>query len=483
MTQTNPSNTAASQNNDSTAIPRVDPTEVIPKEQRIGIRGLDSQSSLSEFPEGLPSGFHGNCGEIRPFLDIIPNRNGEGGFLPHAEYGDIEAINEYTTDSGVDEAKVREALPTEVLDSLQHEPSDVDESPKHTPIYGYKDIIDPRRKALNAILPNQDIPFRWQIATDSYTIINPGPAYNPLYQKLHENGYTDNIFGWVDIRKWGGRVDLYLLFSNHTIPHPTHDDKKIYFGIRSSNDFTKSKAFDCKLFGYDPVKCTRIYGLGYRRSRKHIGDPNDAQHERDEGRTPIKEWWDETLGKLAIWTNEIADDVISATIHKYTFEDRDFTLKNFYEYLDFPDSYVDPDNHEKVGALERAKKSSTLDDDSYTIWNIYYSITTTLEKEYQGKNHASRSFKIYAERATNILLHPNRVMTRVEKEYHRDQQDDDELKSEAQQQLSGTQTQVTDPDELTELEPIEKDPDLERRVKDAQNQLELLDFSSESSKA
>jgi hypothetical protein len=73
------------------------------------------------------------------------------------------------------------------------------------PVENHQDIVDQRRKALCTM--GYDVRFRWQIASDRYSIINPQEAYQPIITALQRRGET-GAFGWLSYRDWGGLLKL-----------------------------------------------------------------------------------------------------------------------------------------------------------------------------------------------------------------------------------------------------------------------------------
>ncbi|MFC6942622.1 hypothetical protein ACFQE8_22115 [Salinirubellus sp. GCM10025818] len=75
-------------------------------------------------------------------------------------------------------------------------------------ICDHQDIVDEPRKALCAL--GYDVTFRWQIASDRYSIINPQEAYLPIIGALQQRGETE-AFGWASYRDWGGLLTMFVV--------------------------------------------------------------------------------------------------------------------------------------------------------------------------------------------------------------------------------------------------------------------------------
>jgi len=109
--------------------------------------------------------------------------------LPRASSGELWATNEFVaTDGTVDADAIKavhgldaERFEAEIGQSLDAAARAARGEPI-IPIEDHQDIVDERRKALHAL--GYDVKFRWQIASDRYSIINPQEAYLPIIDAL-----------------------------------------------------------------------------------------------------------------------------------------------------------------------------------------------------------------------------------------------------------------------------------------------------------
>lgn len=447
-----------------------DVRDLVAQSHRIPFLGL-STTTNSEYPDhtDVTSPFYADSPHT--FHDVIGN-------LPAAEKGELYARNEYVLADGTVDTAAIAAVDGLDMSKLPVDPDTVSSAQEYEHASRHADIIDPRRKALSAL--GYDCEFRWQVATNSYAIINPRDAYLPAYETFEENGSENTIFGWADIDDWGGTVDMYILFTDHTIDHPddTTTDGSIYIGLHTGYDFQGGRAMDVKLFGYDTANDVRFYSLGERQSRRHVGDPNNPAHERQNGRTPIKEWWENEHDNLIAWTDDLVVDIEEATkmtldFSEGWFADRDFSIKNFYEYLDIPDTYIQ-DTDGGRGAVRRAERHSPSDT-TYTPWTLFYALASTLEAEFQGDDHTGSAFNVYADIATNILRSPGELITRAKDEYEYQNQ------SSPSQTPSDLQAQITD--SATDIDGVETEDKLDlvdKREIAKQTQQKLLDYRSDN---
>ncbi len=434
--------------------PRLELGEVynlIEEETRIPFLGLENHVD-AEYPDHVNKASPMYDDDPVSFTDVIK-------LLPEAEEGNLTAVNEYVNNDGTVDEDAIENIAGIDPDQLSIDPSDITNADKHVAVHDYKDIIDPRRKALNAL--GCDVKFRWQIATDSYSIINPRDAYYPAYKTFKKEGETDTIFGWVDIDDWGGRVNMYIFFTDHTIDHPESDENDcIYVGLHTGYDFSGGRALDVKLFGYDPTNDVRFYSLGQRRSRRHVGDPNNPEHERKQGRTPIDEWWEKEYENLIVWTDDLIDDIERATATTIDFSNFRFDIEDFYSHLDIPQSYIE-ETDGGIGAVKRARRHSPSSS-TYTMWTLFYALSRTLEDEFQGTDHAGSAYKVYADIATKILRSPYGVIERAKREHDYQQQKADSGKKKSKRdQLLEENQDIDEVDSVTDLDGVDTEDNLD----------------------
>jgi hypothetical protein len=450
--------------------------EQINRKHRINFLGLEHHTQ-TEYPDNITAG--------APAHDETPTSFNEAvKLLPDAAAGRLRSVNRFVNEDGtidIDAVKNEDGVN---VDDLPVNPEEITDADQTQEVTQYKDIVDTRREALNAL--GCDCKYRWQIATSSYAIINPQDAYQPAYKTFKEEGLGEDIFGWIDVRDWGGYINMYILFKNHTLEHPDEDtDDEIYIGLKTGYDFSSSRAMDVELFGYDAANDVRLYSLGERRTRRHVGDPNNPEHERDQGRTPIKEWWSKEHENLITWTDDLVTDVEQATATTVTFgdvfpdEEYDMTIEDFYSYLDLPESYIHGSEQDKtkLGAVERARNHSPSSD-TYTMWTLFYALSTTLEKEFQGQDRAGSAYKIYADIATNILRSPAETIQSVRREFKADKQKENNTNKRKNQVITTDDGQETI-ESVDDIEGVSTEDQLDliekRNIADNKQQ-EIFDF-------
>lgn len=467
-----PTPTAKAQSRDTDADPRPELGEVqklIQEQNRVCFLGLEDHSD-AEYPDHISRASPIHDDNPVSFNDVVK-------LLPEAEESELQAVNEFVNADGTVDSDAINAVDDIDLDKISIDPDEISNANRNPSVADYKDIVDPRRQALAAL--GFDVRFRWQVASDSYAIINPKDAYFPAYKTFKEEGESNSVFGWVDTKDWGGRVNMYIFFADQTIERPDADpgDPPIYIGLQTGYDFSGGRAMDVKLFGYDPGNDVRFYSLGARRSRRHVGDPNDADHERSQGRTPIKEWWSKEYENLLVWTDELIDDIQFATSTTIDFTTFEFGIEEFYDYLDIPDSYI-VQTDGGIGAVKRAKRHSP-NDNTFTMWTLFYSLATTLEEEFQGQDHAGAAFKVYADIATKILRSPHTMIEQAKREHDLAQQQAAAENGPKHENAINTSNTLDDIDSVTDLDGVSTEDELglvEKRNIAQNSQKNLFNF-------
>lgn len=473
-------------NNQSPTAPAASPDEKTPLTQMGDVRDLVAQSKRipflglttttdSSYPENtdVTSPFYANT--PRTFSDVIRS-------LPAAEKGDLYARNEYVREDGSVDTSAITALDGIDTSELPVNPNAISSAQKYDRAHRHVDIVDPRRKALSAL--GYDCEFRWQIATNSYTIINPHDVYLPAYETFQQKGVENSIFGWADIDDWGGTVNMYILFKEQVIEHPgeTTPDGNIYLGLHTGYDFQGGRAMDVKPFGYDTANDVRFYSLGDRQSRRHVGDAHNAEHERENERVPIEEWWENEYDNLTLWTDDLVDDIEVATeltidFSRGWFSENEFTLTDLYEYLDIPDSYIQETDGGR-GAVKRAQRHSPSQT-TYSAWTLFYALARTLETEFHGDDYTGATFTRYAEIARNILRSPHDLIRRAKDEYEYQTQSKQGHQS-AGQNTPDIQSHITE--SVTDVDGVDTEDKLDlvdKRELAKETQQKLFDYETE----
>ncbi|WP_318570667.1 hypothetical protein [Salinigranum marinum] len=389
--------------------------------------------------------------------------------LPRASSGEIWATNEFVeTDGAVDVAAIESVhgLDTETLEratghSLDQLAARTDAEPI-VPVEDHQDIVDRRRKALCAL--GYDVRFRWQIASDRYSIINPQEAYQPIITALQRRGET-GVFGWLSYRDWGGVLKLFVVCPGlqHVIGPPEEavdiDDEDdiealggsrvgdtgaadsdeelvVYGGFETGYDFRGTQTLWAKPILYFPDSETVVPDTGQRYTRRHYGQATDADHERANDRVPISEWWASIYDDVETRMVDVDETLRRARAITYDFEALPFSAADCYRYWGIADTYA-------AVAAERA--TSLADPTSRpTVSNLQLSLLIALLEEYTG-SWASNTYQEYIEVAGELLRTPAMMIQLAMQEHDRQVEDAAErVLTEGQQTLSDALEDIVD---------------------------------------
>jgi hypothetical protein len=181
--------------------------DLLARETTLSFAGL-TPADQGDHPDAVSSEARCLDPDPRPLKDVIAT-------LPQASSGELWATNEFVgVDGTVDTEAICDIHGLDV-DALEDAAGcsfgDLATRASSDPlvrIRDHQDIVDERRKALCAL--GYDVKFRWQIASDRYSIINPQEAYLPIIGALQQRGETA-AFGWASYRDWGGLLKMFVV--------------------------------------------------------------------------------------------------------------------------------------------------------------------------------------------------------------------------------------------------------------------------------
>lgn len=415
-------NTTSDTNSDqseSSGSPTVDPRSLIAEERTLAFRGL------SEIGDSYPEGIEPKLGSARltddpsSFKEVI-------GTLPIASSGELYANNKFVDEFGnVDTAAIRDVKGLDV-DALEDATgmglgnlAAFAPSESLVEVEDHQDIIDERRLALSTL--GAPVKFRWQIPSDRYCIVQPSDAFLPIISALQKRNETD-AFGWAHYRDWGGEFRMSVLFPSlrrTVVPREIDDDADsitdndldgveikdgdedegvtIYGGVQTGYDFRGSQAVWAKPMLYLPGSDVSVFGVGERRSRKHVGAATDETHERKNNRTPINKWWGKIYDSIESQAKIVDKQIVESRKARINFETVPYSMTEFYSYLGIPDKYAEP-------AAERAERFAKPSF-APTFWNLQLSLQLALNDLYEA-SRASSSYQSHNEIGQQIFQRP-----------------------------------------------------------------------------
>jgi len=441
-------------------LPAVALADLLTQETDIHFAGLTEDDS-GEYPEEIPPETRCLTDTPRSFKEAIR-------VLPKASGGELWATNDFVETNGqVDTSAIRDvhglnidALEATTGRSLE-DLADASDATAVVRVHDHKDIVDDRRKALNAL--GYDVKFRWQIASDSYSIINPQDAYLPIIGALQQRGETD-AFGWVSYRDWGGLLKMVVICPTlrHVVtdgeadpenaideegianvvstgqsdPNESDDtdaesdasETVVYGGFQTGYDFRGTQTLWARPILFFPDSGTVLPDMGERYTRRHYGQATNAAHERKQGRVPISEWWRNIYDDIDTRMIEVDTAIQRTRAIAYDFEELPFSLEDCYSYWGVANIYA-------AVAADRAT-SIASPSSRPTVYNLQLSLLIALLEEYEG-SMASNSYQEYLEVAGELYGKPAMMIQLAMQEHDRRTDDDEErVLPENQQTLS-----------------------------------------------
>lgn len=405
--------------------------------------------------------------------------------LPQASSGKLWATNGFVeTNGAVDTDAIRDvhgldvdALEAAAGTSLEALAARRDADPV-VRVHDHKDIVDDRRKALNAL--GYDVKFRWQIASDSYAIINPQQAYLPILNALQQRGENE-AFGWASFRDWGGLLKMVVLCPSlrqtvsggedidagsddlanqdgittaDSAGDSDDEETVIYGGFQTGYDFRGTQTLWARPVLFFPDSGVVLPDTGEKYTRRHYGQATNAAHERANNRVPINEWWKSIYDDIDTRMVEVDGAIQKTRAISYDFSELPFTLEECYTYWGVAQKYAET----------AADRATTLANPSTrpSVFNIQLSLLIALLDEYQG-SMASNSYQEYLEVAGELFRKPS-MMIQLAMQEHDRQTDDD-----TQRVLPDDQQTLSDAlEDIVDIPGIDVDTEVDLSNKEAQ---------------
>jgi len=453
---------------DSPAVPIAD---LLKQESILRFAGLTEHDS-QDYRRELERDLWCRSSAPRTFKDVVKA-------LPAASSGELWATNEFIEPSGdVDIDAIRSVKGLDIEGLEQSSGSALETIAQRSvadpvvEVQDHQDIVDERRKALHAL--GYDVKFRWQIASDSYTIINPQEAYLPIISALQQRG-EDDVFGWASYRDWGGLLKMVVVCpSLRRVVSADEEDLEeldddgltaatleneapetvVYGGLQTGYDFRGTQTLWARPVLFFPASGTVLPDTGKRYTRRHYGKATDAAHERANNRTPINEWWRSIYDDIDTRMVTVETAIQRSRAIAYDFEELPFSLQECYTYWGIAKKYAE----------RAANRAQTIAHPTTrpTVFNIQLSLLIALLEEYNG-SMASNSYQEYIEVAGELYRTPSMMIQLAMQEHDRQTTDStDRVLPEDQQTLSDSL------EDLIDLPGISVDSEVDLSNKQAQ---------------
>jgi hypothetical protein len=421
--------------------------------------------------------------------------------LPPGRDADLKTVNPFVNEDNTIDLEAIRAIDGLDVDAVENATGGSLEDlaaaaapEKELEVTTHKDIVDPRRLALRTL--GFQTRYRWQIATNSYAIINPQDAMLPMISAFQKRAETD-VFGRLVFDDWGGIVDIYLVFPSSTqtltlgdlktvrqsdtadlpdifaslanVPEEcpdcgadtiideaddvvvcercsyrtgSHlDEVDLMHGLRTGYSMRGDRAFYAEPIVFVPQRGTVLPGIGKTRRRRHSGLPNDSDHERAAGRVPMHKWFGQAYDTAIDRAEDVEPEILRSRAITVDFSELPFDIPAFYEYSGIPTTYADT-------AADHAV-SLAADSSNPTLWGLHVSLLIALRDGWSG-NNISQDLEAYRELAQQLIQEPAFAIQVAIKEYELQVDDnedgEEDVLPENQQLLS---------DHIDDLEPLD----------------------------
>ncbi len=264
-------------------------------------------------------------------------------------------------------------------------------------------LVEPTRLRAQAVgRPAVDPLFH--VPSDSYAVINPVEAYDPLAAIIREttvdgSSLGDACFGEVRTYRNGGEVHLDLLFDGLEVTLPGRNDP-VALGITTGYDFFGGHAVYVEGYAQD-IRC--------RNSLRQITDRERIKHVGEIG--TLEDWWRERLSELDLVRDDLRACIQEARSVTVDLTAVPFDLEEFYSLLGFPEYLA---RHAADDTRETTDDLADVD-----LWALHSGATYALTHQFRGRE--GTTLDRYVRAANDLLFNPEQSIDRIIEAYERQQ--------------------------------------------------------------
>lgn len=273
-------------------------------------------------------------------------------------------------------------------------------------------LVDPDKAELSQVKDNVD-PL-WHIPTDSYGTVNPPQFYTPLEDAIMEAGWGDDVFGEIRQYKQGGEVHMDIMFSGHKVDVGGDNNSPLYAGITTGYDYFGNSALYAEGFAMDTQCRNSMRSLTDKKSRRHVGDPEDDV-----------DWWEDILTKLGGLVDHLGEMIETAMEVEMDFRELPFDLQEFYEYVGFPEYMA------RSAASHARTRTDHGEPWRVDLWAAHSGATYAITHDFRGGENGA--IENYVRMANDMVQNPSMVLHEVETQYEMEQAqrvEEDEIEQE-----------------------------------------------------
>ena len=241
--------------------------------------------------------------------------------------------------------------------------------------------------------------------SSGYAAVPHYDFFFPMATALREAG-INNIAGEFRVYDNGAQVHGEVLFQDPESQLNLPGDRDpLFVGISVGNSYDGTTSMYAMGYAQDTFCKNSMRNLTDKRSRKHIGEPNETA-----------EWWADILVQMTALRDHLGECIEAALEVEIDFLDQPFDTEEFYELLGLP-SYL------ARAAATSARNRSPQEGGTRSVinfWTLHSGLTSALTHDFNGSSETG-ALETYSQIAKDMLWNPANVISDVKSEYERQQ--------------------------------------------------------------
>ena len=220
-----------------------------------------------------------------------------------------------------------------------------------------------------------------------------------------------NVAGEFRVYDNGAQVHGEVVFQDPESQLNLPDDRKpLFVGISVGNSYDGSCSMYAMGYAMDTFCKNSMRCLTDRRSRKHVGEPDETA-----------EWWSDILVQMTALRDLLGECIEEALEVEMNFLEQPFDVEEFYELLGLP-SYL------ARAAATTARNRSPQEGGTRTtlnFWTLHSGLTSALTHDFNGSSEVG-ALETYSQIAKDILWNPVHIVSDVKTAYERRERQNEE---------------------------------------------------------
>ena len=215
-----------------------------------------------------------------------------------------------------------------------------------------------------------------------------------------------NVAGEFRVYDNGAQVHGEVVFQDpETQLNLPGDRDPLFVGISVGNSYDGTSSMYAMGYAMDTFCKNSMRNLTDRRSRKHVGEPDEATG-----------WWNDILLQMTALRDILGECIEEALEVELDFLEQPFDAEEFYELLGLP-SYL------ARAAATTARNRSPQEGGTRTVlnfWTLHSGLTSALTHDFNGSSETG-ALETYSRIAKDMLWNPANIISDVKSEYERQQ--------------------------------------------------------------